>query len=79
MGKKKKSVPIDPGFNSPLMQVGPDGKDYDTGLSVADLYGDDISSYLEATGSGSKPSDRKKKSMGGLIKGKPRLAKRGWK
>jgi hypothetical protein len=79
MGKKKKSVPIDPGFNSPLMQVGPDGKDYATGLTVADLYGDDISSYSEATGSSSKPSDRKKKAMGGLIKGKPRLAKKGWR
>jgi len=79
MSKKKKSVPIDPGFYSPLMQVGPDGKNYDTGLTVSDLYGDDINSYLEATGSSSKPSDRKKKAHGGLIKGKPRLAKKGWR
>jgi len=66
MGKKK-SIPITPGFNAPLMQVGPDGKDYDTGLTVADLYGDDINSYLEATSP--KPSDFKKKAKGGLIRG----------
>jgi hypothetical protein len=77
MARKKKSIPINPGFYDPLMQVGSDGTDYDTGLTVSDLYGDDMDSYLEATSP--KPSDRKKKSMGGLIKGKPKLTKRGWK
>ena len=77
MARKKKSIPITPGFNDPLMQVGPDGKDYDTVLTVSDLYGDDVNSYIESTAP--KPSDRKKKSMGGLIKGKPKIAKKGWR
>ena len=74
MARKKKSIPITPGFNDPLMQVGPDGKDYDTGLTVSDLYGDDVNSYIESTAP--KPSDRKKKVNGWTYKRKTKVSKK---